>query len=162
MTLYLDIDGVLLDYNTDTYAKGAIELIEYITSEFECYWLTTHCKGDTSPAIEYLTDYFPAETIEKLKTIKPTYWEDLKTEGINFDKNFIWLEDYPFQAELSVLEHFGVSDSIYKVDLRNENELLIVLNHLKGIIEKKRKRRGNAMITCLIILAAIILSKSFG
>lgn len=31
MDLYLDIDGVLLDYNTDTYAKGAIELIEYVT-----------------------------------------------------------------------------------------------------------------------------------
>ena len=54
MILYLDIDGVLLDYNTDTYAKGAIELIEYVTSEFDCYWLTTHCKGDTEPAIEYL------------------------------------------------------------------------------------------------------------
>ena len=54
MNLYLDIDGVLLDYNTDTYAKGAIEHIEYVTSEFNCYWLTTHCKGDAEPAIEYL------------------------------------------------------------------------------------------------------------
>ena len=128
MTLYLDIDGVLLDYNTDTYAEGAIELIEYITSEFDCYWLTTHCKGDTTPVIEYLAEYFPTDTIEKLKKIKPTYWEELKTEGIDFDKNFIWLDDYPFQAELSVLEHFGASNSIYKVDLRNENELLRVLD----------------------------------
>ena len=58
MNLYLDIDGVLLDYNTDTYAKGAIELIEYVTSEFDCYWLTTHCKGDSTPAIQYLSGYF--------------------------------------------------------------------------------------------------------
>ena len=159
MELYIDIDGVLLNYNTDTYANGSIEFIEYITSEFDCYWLTTHCKGETSQAIKYLSDYFPAETIEKLKTIKPTYWENLKTEGINFDKNFIWLDDYPFQAELSVLENFGMSDSIYKVDLRNENELFTVLNHLKGIVEKKRKKRRKTMITCLIILAAIILSK---
>ena len=147
MTLYLDIDGVLLDYNTDTYAEGAIELIEYITSEFDCYWLTTHCKGDTTPAIEYLAEYFPTETIEKLKKIKPTYWEDLKTEGIDFDKNFIWLDDYPFQAELSVLDNFGVSDSIYKVNLRNENELLKVLNYLKGIVEKRRSKRTNAKIS---------------
>lgn len=73
MYLYLDIDGVLLDYNTDTYAKG-----------------------DAAPAIEYLSGYFTQEIIEKLKKIKPTYREDLKTEGINFDSNFIWLDDYPF------------------------------------------------------------------
>ena len=160
MHLYLDIDGVLLNHDSDTRANYSIELIDYITNEFDCYWLTTHCKGDITPAIDYLSDYFPAETVEKLKTIKPTYWEDLKTDGIDFDKNFIWLDDYPFQAELSVLEHFGASDSIYKVDLRNENELLAVLNHLKGIVEKKRKRRRNTIITCLILLAVIIVSKT--
>ena len=73
MTLYLDIDSVLLDYNTDTYAKGAIELIEYATSEFDCYWLTTHCKGVATPTIEYLSRHFPPKIIEKLKKVKPTY-----------------------------------------------------------------------------------------
>lgn len=159
MDLYLDIDGVLLDYDNDSYANGAIEFIDYVTSEFNCYWLTTHCKGDTKPAIEYLSKYFQSNTIEKLKTIKPTYWEDLKTEGIDFDKSFIWIDDYPFQAELAVLENFGVSDSIYKVDLRKDNELFNVLNYLKGIIEKKRHRRRLAMITSLVLLAAIIMSK---
>ena len=158
--LYLDIDGVLLNYDSNTRADCSIELIDYITNEFDCYWLTTHCKGDATPAIEYLSNYFPAETIEKLKTIKPTYWEDLKTEGINFDKNFIWLDDYPFQAELSVLEHLGVSDSLYKVDLKNRNELLTVIDHLEGIVRKKRLRRRNNMIACLMMLAALIVSKA--
>ena len=67
MNLYLDIDGVLLDYNTDTYAKGAIELIEYVTSEFDCYWLSTHCKGDSTPAIENLSGHFPPEILDKMK-----------------------------------------------------------------------------------------------
>ena len=140
MNLYLDIDGVLLDYNTETYAKGAIELIEYITSEFDCYWLTTHCKGDSMPAIEYLSGYFPPDVIEKLRKVKPTYWEDLKTEGIDFDRNFIWLDDYPFQAEQEVLKNFGVSESLYRVDLGNEDELANVLAYLKGIKAKRRKR----------------------
>ena len=83
MNLYLDIDGVLLDYNTDTYSKGAIELVEYITGEFDCYWLTTHCKGDSAPAIDYLSRYFPPEIIEKLKNVKPTYWVDLKTRDFH-------------------------------------------------------------------------------
>ena len=49
MKLYLDIDGVLLHPKEDKAAEHAAELIEYITSEFDCYWLTTHCKGDSGP-----------------------------------------------------------------------------------------------------------------
>ena len=154
MNLYLDIDGVLLDYNTEIYAKGAIELIEYITSEFDCYWLTTHCKGDSMPAIEYLSGYFPPDVIEKLRKVKPTYWEDLKTEGIDFDRNFIWLDDYPFQAEQEVLKNFGVSESLYRVDLGNEDELANVLAYLKGIKAKRRKR----IMTAVYILVGLILS----
>lgn len=158
MTLYLDIDGVLLDYNTDTYAKGAIELIEYVTSEFDCHWLTTHCKGDAAPAIEYLSGYFPPDVIEKLRKVKPTHWEDLKTEGIDFDRNFIWLDDYPFQAEQEVLKNFGVSESLYRVDLRNEDELANVLAYLKGIKAKRRKR----IMTFVYILVGLILSIVIG
>lgn len=75
MRLYLDIDGVLLNYDSDTRTDYSIELIDYITNEFDCYWLTTHCKGDVNPAIEYLSDYFPEDTIKKLQKIKPTYWD---------------------------------------------------------------------------------------
>lgn len=89
MKLYIDIDGVLLNYDTDSRAEYSVELIDYITNEFDCYWLTTHCKGDAEPALEYLSKYFPDETIQKLQKIKPTYWEDMKTEGIDFDSSFM-------------------------------------------------------------------------
>lgn len=59
MKIYLDIDGVLLDYDNGGVADGAIELIEYVTKEFDCYWLTTHCKGDPTTAVSYLQEYFP-------------------------------------------------------------------------------------------------------
>ena len=42
MKLYVDIDGVLLNYENDGQADHSIELIDYITEEFDCYWLTTH------------------------------------------------------------------------------------------------------------------------
>ena len=64
MHLYVDIDGVLLNYDSDTRADYSIEFIDYITFEFDRYWQSTHCKGDTTTAIEYLSDYFPAETIK--------------------------------------------------------------------------------------------------
>ncbi len=131
MNLYLDIDGVLLDYSSGKIANYAIELIEYVVDEFDCYWLTTHCKGDETSAIYYLSKYFPPEIIKKLKKIKPTYWETLKTEVIDFHQKFVWLDDYPFQAELQVLEKFNATDSLYRVNLKKPDELKRVLKYLK-------------------------------
>ena len=159
MKLYLDIDGVLLDYDSGGVADGAVELIEYITKEFDCYWLTTHCKGDPTTAVSYLREYFQGDTIELLKKVKATDWTDLKTEGIDFDSNFIWLDDYPFQAELEVLKNFGVSESLFKVNLKNEGELSRVLSHLKGMKEKRRKRIRRAMYIILGLTLSVIIAK---
>ena len=128
MNLYLDIDGVLLDYATDGPAENAAIFIDFITSEFDCHWLTTHCQGDSTTAVEYLAEYFPPEVIAKLKVVKPTVWRTLKTEGIDFSKPFIWLDDSK-----------GASDSLFKVNLGNRDELLGVIEFLKnGIIGQKR------------------------
>lgn len=140
MKLYLDIDGVLLDYDSGGVAEGAVELIEYITKEFDCYWLTTHCKGDSSTAVQYLREYFPDDTMDLLKKVKATDWTDLKTEGIDFDSHFIWLDDYPFQAEMEVLKNFGASDSLMKINLKNKGELSLILSHLKMIKEKRLEK----------------------
>ena len=90
MKLYLDIDGVLLHPKEDKAAEHAAELIEYITSEFDCYWLTTHCKGDSGPAVQYLSEYFPDRIVEKLTKIKPTYWETPRVRAYFCDFPF-WL-----------------------------------------------------------------------
>lgn len=160
MTLYLNIDGVLLHNKENRAAEHAAELIEYITSEFDCYWLTTHCKGESKSTIEYLSGYFPPETIEELKKIKPTYWENIKTEGVDFDCNFIWLEDSPSEAEIDVLKHFGSSKSLYRVDLQNENELANVLTYLKDIKARRRKRRIRAIYVILGLFLSIVIGKA--
>lgn len=160
MKLYIDIDGVLLNYDSDSRADNAIELIDYITSEFDCYWLTTHCKGDAGPAIAYLSRYFPEETVQKLVKIKPTCWEDMKTEGIDFDSSFIWLDDYPFQAEEAVLRHFGASESLIKVNLKNEGELLRVLGVLKDIKKRKRDRIKRMLYIIVGLILAFVLGKA--
>ena len=159
MKLYLDIDGVLLHTKEDKAAEHAAELIEYITSEFDCYWLTTHCKGDTEHAVKYLSEYFQKDIVEKLSKIKPTYWETLKTEAIDFDSNFIWLEDYPFQAEKEVLRNFAASESLYTVDLNRDNELSNVLEYLKGIKAKRRNRRMVVLSIILTLILFIIVTK---
>ena len=131
MKLYIDIDGVLLKLRDPHPAGYAKEFISYIVEHFDCYWLATHCKGDTTPTIEYLSEYFTDIVIEKLKFIKPTMWCALKTDAIDFSSEFIWLDDYIMNAELSVLKENGCADSVYKIDLEREN-LLDVLETIKS------------------------------
>ncbi len=128
MKLYLDIDGVLLTYKNIQAAEGVADFVSYITAHFDCYWLTTHCKGDASTAIDYLSEYLPQETMEKLKNVKPTTWDTLKTEGIDFDSDFIWVDDYVMNAEKSVLKERGKEESLIMVDLGKEDALLEIVS----------------------------------
>ncbi len=139
MNLYLDIDGVLLDYKADAPAEHAVEFIDYILEEFDCYWLTTHCQGDTAKVKEYLSEYFPEDIVRRLAAVKPTTWKSLKTEGIDFTTPFVWVDDYPFLEEMLALELNGAGESLYRVFLENEDELLNVIEFLK-----LRKRKNSA------------------
>ena len=129
--LYLDIDGVLLTKKNPTQAEDAIQLIEFITSNFNCFWLTTHCKGKSVTALKYLSNYFDEETIQKLIQIKPTNWASLKTEAIDFNNDFVWLEDNPFQSEIAVLKQNNCLNNLIVVDLNQSNELFRVIDLLK-------------------------------
>jgi hypothetical protein len=71
--LYLDIDGVLLTTKHTQAAPGVDEFVEFITQHFTCYWLTTHCKGDSAPALRYLSGFLKPATLEKLRrAVRPT------------------------------------------------------------------------------------------
>jgi hypothetical protein len=79
--LYLDIDGVLLTTKHTQAAPGVDNFVEFITQHFECYWLTTHCKGDSAPALRYLSLFLKPATLEKLRqAVRPTTWDTLKTK----------------------------------------------------------------------------------
>ena len=123
MKLYLDIDGVLLTTKNTQPAEYSNEFIDYIISHFDCYWLTTHCKGNTIYALEYLSKYFSQQTIDKLKCIKPTQWDTLKTEAIDLSEEFIWLDDYPFIAEKEFLKVHNCENKLIIVNLNRQNEL---------------------------------------
>ena len=135
--LYIDIDGVLLTNKHTQRPHYAVEFIDYVTSTFDCYWLTSHCKeGENSikPLLQYLSRYYDEETIEKLKTIKPTSWETAKTEAIDFNSDFYWLDDYVFEFEKKILERQHKLDRWIEVDLSNINEL----KHTKDLLERKK------------------------
>jgi len=76
--LYIDIDGVLLTKKNIGVPEYGREFIKYLLNNFDCYGLTTHCKGDSSNAIQYLSRYYEKEIIEELNKVKPTNWDALK------------------------------------------------------------------------------------
>ncbi|RZJ93068.1 MAG: hypothetical protein EOO60_06085 [Hymenobacter sp.] len=134
--IYLDIDGVLLTAKHTQAAQGVDDFVDFVTAHFECYWLTTHCKGDSKSAIKYLMQFMQPATTEKLKAaVHPTNWDALKTEALDFETDFYWLDDKPLQVEQARLKENGVSDRLILVNLEIPNELAIVSLELKYLLE---------------------------
>ena len=115
--LYLDIDGVLITTKHPQPAYHVVEFIRYIVNNFECYW-------------RYLSSYFEPTIMQDLRTIKPTCWDSLKTEAIDFGSNFYWLDDNPLQVEKCVILQHGKLERLIEVDLSHEEELKRVLERL--------------------------------
>jgi len=133
--MYIDIDGVLLSKKQVKLVENAKSLIEFAIMNFDCYWLTTHCKGDCKNVWGYLSKYFDKETMELIKQIKPTLWDTLKTEAIDFSTEFFWLEDNPFQAELLILKEKNFLDRLITVNNNKKDELIRV----KKLLENQLK-----------------------
>lgn len=130
--LYLDIDGVLITAKNPVVPEGIDEFIHFVTSNFDCYWLTTHCKGNTSTCLSYLRKYLSESSISALSHVKSTHWNTLKTEAINLAENFFWLDDYVFSAEKMILEKADKINSLILVNLSRDNELNRIIDILKN------------------------------
>ena len=135
MKIYLDIDGVLLKKNL-TMPEYGVEFIQFLITNFDCYWLTTHCRGGHNKAVDYLSKYYPASTVEKLRMIKQTDWTDLKTEAMDLHSHFIWLEDFPFESEKLVLRKHNKIDALITINLNRKDELELVEKQIQSISAK--------------------------
>jgi hypothetical protein len=63
-----------------------------------------------------------------MKKIKGVTWDILKTEAIDFDSKFIWLDDYLMQSEEKVLNDHNARDGHIKVNLKkNPDQLMEIL-----------------------------------
>jgi len=125
MNIYLDIDGVLL-VNEKYAAPYADELIQAILKEYPdtTYWLTTHNWQGENRAKDVLAPHLNPETVAVLDMIKPSEWDRLKTDAIDFSKKFLWLDDDLWDEELRVLESHHATDSFILIDLTKDPEQL--------------------------------------
>jgi len=123
MNVYLDIDGVLL-VNDNNLANHAHEFLEYITSRYPTYWLTTHCRGDIVYTHAFLERTFPPKTLEVAKRIQAKNWVTNKTEAIDFSQPFLWFDDDLFEGERQDLIKHNVLDNWIEVDFRKDSNYL--------------------------------------
>ncbi|NCS99333.1 hypothetical protein GW764_04065 [Candidatus Parcubacteria bacterium] len=117
MKIYLDIDGVLLNKDKSV-PNGAVDFLKEVTSKYEVFWLTTHCKGDAHTAIIYLKAHYPTHAHPYIEMIQPTNWDVLKTDAITFNEDFLWFDDTVFESEKVVLEKNNALNKQVLVDLR--------------------------------------------
>lgn len=125
MNVYLDIDGVLLA-NESHAAKYADELIQAVLKEYpdSTYWLTTHNWKGENRAKEVLAPHLKPETVPLLDKIKPSVWNEMKTEGIDFSQKFLWLDDDLWEDELKDLENHNATDNFILIDLDKDPDQL--------------------------------------
>ena len=126
--LYIDIDGVLLKNREDKAVEGISSFVRFIVSNFDCYWLTTHCKGDAQAAMDYLSEYLTCEDLKLLQKVKATDWNTLKTEAIDFTSDFYWIDDYAMNAEKEILQMKGKLDSLILVE--NDSDIPAIIKKL--------------------------------
>ena len=137
MNLFTDIDGVLLGKAVETgepvLAEHATVYLEFCLGHFDCYWLTTHCRGSIDTVIDYLTPYAGSEFMAQAEKIKPTDFRTFKTEALFGD--FIWVDDQPTAYELQVLEENYWLERWYQVNTRkNPGELRGLIRSLNKIV----------------------------
>lgn len=121
--VYLDIDGVLLANELNP-ANFSNEFIEYVVTKYPTFWLTTHCRQKENYTISLLSRFFSGKTLEYLKQIKPTEWNVLKTDAIDFSKPFLWFDDDLYDGEKKILIKHNVLDNWIEVNLaKDENRL---------------------------------------
>ena len=134
MNIYLDIDGVLLA-NESNAANYADEFLKAVIEKYpeSTYWLTTHNWRGENRAKEVLAPYLKPETVDLLDRVKPSEWKDLKTDAIDFDKDFLWFDDDLWPNELNVLERHEALQNFMMVDLQKDPNML---KKLAEVIEK--------------------------
>ena len=127
--VYIDIDGVIL-------TKGVVpalhldKFLRYVLDKYSVFWLTSRCHGDSKYTLSYLSKFFPEETVNLFRQIKPTNFQVDKTEAIDFNKRLFWLDNEIFESEKTTLIKNGKYDSWIEVNLiKDPNQLLHLMRN---------------------------------
>jgi hypothetical protein len=123
--LYLSVDGVLVRNHEQglLLAPYAERFVDFALANFDCYWLTGHCHGDAAPVLVYLAPAIDDRLLNKLRAVKPTRYQELKTEAL--DGDFFWIESSPLAAEMTDLCRKGTFQRWVEVNTRVRGDDLV-------------------------------------
>lgn len=129
MNIYLDIDGTMIHENlAEPKAANGLEAFIIALRPYDTYWLTTHCRdGNPERPRDIMKRFLPPELHGDIDRIKPTVWDVMKTEGIDWSQDFIWFDDTITETEWKRFETAGSNQQVIEIDLRNNpNHLMEV------------------------------------
>lgn len=135
MNIYLDINGVILDGYKPAYL--ADEFLAYVCRHWPdtTYWLSSFAWQGKEHVTELLRPILKPKTIQIIQTIQLAKWRELKTEGINFKKPFLWFDDNLFSEERKILEHYSALRCHRLINLqRDPTQLMDELVYLKSLV----------------------------
>ena len=131
--IYLDIDGVLKCVAAPSVDVEALLWYCLTYHPNSTYWLTTHCRGGVNNAPRALSGILPDDLYNEVCIkFKPCDFGAMKTDGINFARPFVWLDDNLFKSELAVLEEKGAADNAFWVDSRDDECLAAALEFIEA------------------------------
>lgn len=126
--IYIDIDGVILTRGGVPAAHLDI-FLKYILSNYSVFWLTSRCQGDSKYTVSYLSQFLLPDTVSLIGKIKPTTFQVDKTEAIDFNNKFFWLDDDLFTSEKNTLREHNQFDSWVEINLiQNPDQLLDLIS----------------------------------
>jgi hypothetical protein len=122
---YLDVDGTIIT-NDHQEAFELNSFLKYLVRTGDVFWLTTHCRyADTSGVLIYLKPILSQENFLLASSFKPTTWNTLKTEVIDFTQPFIWFDDYLLEVEKKILKEKKCFENWIKMDLMENNQSIM-------------------------------------
>lgn len=128
--IYVDIDGVILTRGGQP-ALHLDRFLNYVLDKYSVFWLTTRCHGDCIYTVNYLSQFLLPGTVALVAKIRPTSFQLDKTEAIDFNKKFLWLDDELFDSEKNTLKGRGAYDSWIQVNLMENPDQLAHLMRSK-------------------------------
>lgn len=122
--LYIDMDGVLVSTDLEGFYPSlkpdALDFVQWaVKSGFRCHYLTCWREKDIHKQFPQLPKFHYCE------------WKDLKTEAIDFNKPFYWLEDGCTTDEYAVLKLRRKLNSYIYIDPKDEYALTKLMMEAK-------------------------------
>jgi hypothetical protein len=122
MNIYIDVDGTMIHedrWNMENLAADGLTEFIIALRPHNTFWLTTHCRdGNPERAREIMKRYLPSELHADIDLIKPTVWDMMKTEGIDWSQDFIWFDNDISAFEWDKIEQGSESQQAIEVNLK--------------------------------------------